>query len=177
LRAAIKLNPTMPGLHLELVNMLNSGAPSGNKAEAEKEYKLALDANPRDEISLYRLGDLAATRGENEAAMGYYTKAIQLSPDEPQANIGLARMYLVMQQPEKAAPLLENVIKHDPTNAIAHFRLSAAYRQLGRTEEMMQELVEFQKYKALKDKQRQLYSDLKLHKDEPDDNDADAEKK
>ena len=177
MRAAIKLNPTMPGLHVELANMLISGGPGGDKAEAEKEYRLALDANPREVIALYRLGDLAAGRGDTEVALGYYTKAVQLSPDEPQANIGLAKIYLSKQQPEKAVALLENAIKRDPTNEIAHFRLSEAYRQLGRADEMKQQFDEFQKYKALKDQQRKLYGGLNLHRDEPDEIDADAEKK
>jgi tetratricopeptide (TPR) repeat protein len=176
LREAIKLDPKLPGIHLELADALNSPLEGGNKEEAEKEYKLALVENPNDEVAECRLGEIAAGRGDLQESYARYSHAIALQPTEPLANLGLAKALAAMKQPDKAAALLEGVIQRDPTNEIAHFRLSSVYRQLGRADDAKRELVEYQKYKEMKDKLRKVYQSLRLQKTLPEDSDADAQK-
>ena len=66
-RAALKIDPTLPGLHFELAEMLDVLVTAEGRKEAESEYKAALEANPLDEQSECRLGDIAfrARRFEN----------------------------------------------------------------------------------------------------------------
>jgi len=45
-RAALKLNPNLPGLHFELAEMLSTLGTSEGRQEAEAQYKAALQANP-----------------------------------------------------------------------------------------------------------------------------------
>lgn len=172
--AALKLEPNLPGLHFELAELLNSSPESGGPQAAEKEYKAALEVNPSDEKSLCRLGDIAAQRGDTKAAFDYYTQALNLQPDDTDANIGMAKVLMSMNQPEKAEPLLKHVIQIDPTIAVAHFRLSTIYRQTGRLEEAKQELAEYQKYKDMKEKLRDIYRAMQLNtgKQQPDDSDV-----
>jgi tetratricopeptide (TPR) repeat protein len=59
-RAALKIDPRLPGLHFEFAEMLNSQATPKSRQEAENEYKAALKLNPLDEQSECRLGDVAA---------------------------------------------------------------------------------------------------------------------
>lgn len=177
LREALKIDPKMRGLHQELADALNSSLDGGNKDEAEKEYKLAVDENPRDEISLCRLGEFAENRGDTQAALDDYSKAIQLQPEDVLANMGMAKVYVSLKQPEKAAPLLEGVVKRDPTNDVAHFRLSAVYRQMKRYDDAKRELVEYQKYKEMKDKLRKIYQKLRLQRNPLDEGEPDAENK
>ncbi len=59
-RAALKINPQPPGLHFELAEMLRTVSTPEAHEEAEREYKAALEANPLDEQSEIRLGDIAA---------------------------------------------------------------------------------------------------------------------
>lgn len=176
LREVIKLDPKLPGIHLELADALNSPLEGGNKEEAEKEYKLALTENPNDEVAECRLGEIASGRGDVQESYAHYSHAIALQPTEPLANLGLAKALAAMKQPDKAAALLEGVIERDPTNEIAHFRLSSVYRQLGRQDDAKRELVEYQKYKEMKDKLRKVYQSLRLLKTLPEDSDADAQK-
>jgi tetratricopeptide (TPR) repeat protein len=164
-RAAIKIDPQLPGIHFELGDMLRTLATPEGREEAEKEYKAALAANPSDEQAECRLGDIALQRDDLKEAGERYTRAIQLQPRDPEASIGLAKVLMTMDQPQKAEQLLQHALQLDPTNALAHFRLSTIYRQSGRTAEAKHELEEYQKYNDMKDKLRKIYHDL--HPEEP----------
>jgi tetratricopeptide (TPR) repeat protein len=159
-RAALKIDSQLPGLHFELAEMLSTLSTPEARREAEGEYKAALDANPRDERSECRLGDIAYRANDLNAASDRYTKALQLQPDDPEASLGLAKVLMSLAQPEKAESLLQRALQLDPTNAMAHFRLSTIYRQTGRPDEAKRELEQYQKYKEMKEKLREVYHDL-----------------
>jgi len=159
-RAAIKLDPRLPGIHFELAEMLNTLSTAEGREEAEKEYKAALDINPLDEQSECRLGDIALQRDDLKEANERYTQAVQLQPGDPEASIGLAKVLMTMGRPQEAEPLLRHALELDPTSALAHFRLSTIYRQTGRTADAKHELEEYQKYKEMKEKLRRVYHDL-----------------
>jgi len=170
-REALKIDPKLPGLHFELAEMLNSSTIPNGRQEAESEYRAALAVNPWDEKSQCRLGDLAALRGDPKAANEHYERALKLQPNDAEANIGLAKTLMSMNQSEKALPLLEHAAKLDPTSAVAHFRLSTIYRQMGRTADAQRELQEYQKYKDMKEKLRELYRQMRLVPEKKEDED------
>jgi len=173
-REALKLEPNLPGLHFELAEMLNSSSAPDAPQQAELEYKAALAANPFDEKAECRLGDLASAKGDTSGAYEHYQRALKLQPNDSEANIGLAKALMSLNQPEKALPLLEQAVKLDPTSAVAHFRLSTIYRQMGRTEDAKRELAEYQKYKAMKEKLRDVYRQMRLEPDKKVHEDEDA---
>jgi Tfp pilus assembly protein PilF len=170
-RQALAINPNLPGVHFELAEMLNNSSVEGGPAEAQKEYKAALALNPFDEKSECRLGDIAAQRGDLEEANSRYARALQLQPNDPEANIGMAKVLMSRNQTEKAEALLKRAIELDPTSSLAHFRLSTIYRQTGRADDAKRELAEYQKYKDMKEKLRDIYRPMHLEqgKQEPDD--------
>jgi Tfp pilus assembly protein PilF len=159
-RTAIKMNPQLPGIHFELAEMLRTSSTTEGRAEAEKEYRAALESNPFDEQSECRLGDIALQRDDLKEANERYSRATELQPGDPEAKIGLAKVFMTMEQPQKAEPLLKEAIRLDPTSALAHFRLSTIYRQTGRPADAKQELDEYQKYKQMKEKLQMIYHDL-----------------
>jgi Tfp pilus assembly protein PilF len=161
-REALKIDPNVPGVHFELAEMLNNSSVPDGRQEAEKEYQAALTANPNDEKSECRLGDLAALRGDQKPAAEHYERALKLQPDDPEAIIGVAKSWMTASQAEKALPLLERAVKLDSTNAVAHFRLSTLYRKMGRGGDADRELAEYQKYKAMKEKLRDTYRQMRL---------------
>ena len=163
-RNALKLDPQLPGLHFELAEMLRtSGTPEGVK-EAESEYMAALQANPMDEQSECRLGDIFLRANDLQAASDHYTRALKLQPSDPEADIGLAKVLMSLDQEQKAEDLLHHALELDPTSAVAHFRLSTIYRQTGRSAEAKHEIEEYQKYTEMKEKLREVYRDL--HRDQ-----------
>jgi cytochrome c-type biogenesis protein CcmH/NrfG len=154
--------------------MLNSASQT---EEAEKEYQAALQANPLDEKSECRLGDIAARRNDHDEAQKHYTRALQLQPDDPEANLGMAKILMSVSQPEKAEPLLKRAIQGDPTSALAHFRLATVYRQTGRIDEAKSELEAYQKYKDMKEKLRATYRAMRLEPGTQDSEDTDSSNK
>jgi cytochrome c-type biogenesis protein CcmH/NrfG len=161
-RAALKLDPNLPGLHFELADMLNLSSAPADQAAAASEYKKALEVNPFDGQAECRLGDIAVRKNDLKDAYDHYTKAVQLRPNDPEANIGLAKVLMAMNEPQKAEPLLEHAIQLDPTSAVAHFRLSTVYRQTGRTADAKHQIEEYEKYKQMKDKLRDIYQAMRL---------------
>ncbi len=174
-RAALKLDPQLPGLHFELAEMLNALGTEDGRREAESEYKAALEANPLDEQSERRLGDIAFRANDLKTASDDYTRAVHLQPNDPEANIGLAKVEMALNQPQEAEKLLHHAIQLDPTIPVAHFRLSTIYRQTGRTEEAKHEIEEYQKYNNMKQKLRAVYRDL--HRDQARDENEDSDSK
>ncbi|MGH9450001.1 MAG: tetratricopeptide repeat protein, partial [Terriglobia bacterium] len=159
-RVAIKIDPNLPGPHYELAEVLNASAVT--RDEAESEYKKALALNPFDEASECRLGDIAVQKNDLQQAYKLYTRALQLRPDDAQANLGLAEVLMSMGEMKKAEPLLKRAIQLDPTSEVAHFRLSTLYRQTGRRADARLELQQYQKYKTMKAKLRDLYHGLRV---------------
>jgi tetratricopeptide (TPR) repeat protein len=159
-RVAIKINPQLPALHYELAEMLN--ASSEGREEAASEYRKALALNPMDEASECRLGDIAAQKSDTDEAYKRYTRAVQLRPDDAQAILGLAKVLMSKGQLEKAEQMLKRAIQLDPTSAVAHFRLSTLYRRIGRTADAQRELEQYEKYRAMKEKLRDLYHTMRV---------------
>jgi Tfp pilus assembly protein PilF len=156
-REAIKLDPNIPGIHFELAEILRTADTPESRQEAEAEYKAAIQANRLDEQSQCRLGDIALRADDLKAASEYYTKAVQLRPDDPDANIGLAKVMMSLNESQKAEELLKRALELDPTSALAHYRLGILYRQTGRIADAKQELEEYEKYRKMKEELRKLY--------------------
>lgn len=169
-RKAIAVDPSLPGIHFELAEALRASPDLKLRAEAEQEYKLAVAANSRDEKSLARLGDIAVEKDDFDGAVAYYKRALALVPGDSDATLGLAHVYIEKDESASALPLLEPLVAADPTNVVAHFRLSTAYRKLKRPADAKREMDDYQKYKDIKEKMRAVYKEMRLDtpQDAPD---------
>ncbi len=161
LRAALKLDGSLPGAHFELAEVLAASSEPALKAEAAQEYEAALKQNPNDDKTLVRLGDLAADGGKHDVAMNFYKRALVLDPESADASIGLAHELVETGHADEAAKLLEQVIRTDPSNTLAHYRLSAVYRRLHRPDDAKREVGEYERLKAIKDQLRGVYEALR----------------
>jgi len=167
-RKAIAINPRLAGVHFELAELLDLADDAKLKQEALPEYQEALRQNPLDVNTRCRLGDLFALRGDSSTAYTYFSKAVELQPSNAEANLGLAKALISMNQNARALPILEHAVQLEPSDATAHYRLSTLYRQAGRNEDAKRELVQFQKYKQLKEKLRALYKEMQIQPEHPD---------
>ncbi len=170
LRAALKADPNLPGAHFELAETLAASSDPALKAEAGQQYEIALRQNPGDEKTLTKLGDLAADKGDHPTAIADYKRALALQTGDPDASIGLAHELVESGHPDEALVLLEQVVKNDPSNTLAHYRLSAVYRRLHRPEDSKREVAEYERLKALREKLRGIYEALRMNA--PQTNDA-----
>jgi tetratricopeptide (TPR) repeat protein len=172
-RKAIELNPHLPGAHYELAELLNTSLDAAVKVEAEKEYRAAVKENAGDERAMFRLGEIDAHNGNASKAYEEYSRAVELQPEDAEAKVGFAKLLIDMNQRDKAQSLLEETVKLEPTNDVAHYRLGNLYRQKGQIEDAKREVELYKKYKDMKDKLRSVYKDLQvvpseIRADEPD---------
>jgi Flp pilus assembly protein TadD len=161
-KEAIRLNPKLPGVHFELAEQLRASADPALNAQAETEYKAAVEENPYDVQAWCRLGDAIAARGDFRTAEEDYRKALALQPSDSDAQTGLAIALISTNQSEEALPLLESAIRNDPTNIVAHYRLSVLYRRAGRTADAQREMNAFNHYKELKTKLGQAFAQARV---------------
>ena len=165
-RKAIAVDPHLPGVHFELAELLRTSQDPAVKKESEQEYRTAVAENPQDVKAICELAEMAETKGDTQQAFDDYSKAVALQPGSADAKLGLAKVLIEMDQPDKALPLLESSEQLEPTNATVHFRLSTLYRKLGRMDDAKREVELYQKYKDLKEKLRAVYKEMLIQPDE-----------
>ena len=66
-----------------------------------------LAANPRDISALIDAGNAALTLGDNDAALGFFGRADQLSPNDPRVKTALASALVKNEDPFAAIPLFD----------------------------------------------------------------------
>ena len=150
-REAIRLNAKLPGVHFELAEQLRSSPDAALNAQAEEEYKAAINMNQYDELSWRQLGGILAAKGDFKTAEDDYRRALALQPGDSDAKTGLAIVFISTDRTNDAISLLESAVKDDPTNIVAHYRLSILYRRAGRAAEAERELDRFHHYQDVKD--------------------------
>lgn len=159
-REAIRLNPMLPGAHFELAEQLRTSSDAAWNAQAEGEYKAAIKVNQYDELSWRQLGGVMTGKGDLKTAEEDYQKALALQPKDSDAETGLAIVWISTNRPKEAISLLESALKDDPTNTVAHYRLSGLYRRAGRTADAQHEMEAFQHYQDVKDKLGKVFKQL-----------------
>ena len=138
-KQAIAIDPSLPGVHFELAEILYTSEDPVIKKQAEQEYRTAVAKNPQDDKAICKLGEIAEQKGDVKQAYSDYSKAVQLQPSDADAKLGMAKGILEMDQPGKALPLLEAFVQLDPTSSNAHYRLATLYKKIGRAEDARRE--------------------------------------
>jgi len=159
-REAIRLNPSLPGAHFELAEELRTSTDPALTAQAEDEYKAALKVNPYNALSWRQLGGIMAQKGDFKTAEEDYKEALALQPKDSDAKTGLAIVLISLNQTNQAISLLESALKDDPTNIVAHYRLSMLYRRAGRTADAERETEAFHHYQDVKEKLGKVFKQL-----------------
>lgn len=159
-REAIRLNPKLPGAHFELAEVLRTSSDPGMTAQAEDEYRIAIQVNQNDQKSWRHLGDMLVAKSDLKAAEQHYRRALALEPADSAAKTGLAIVFTSTDRTDEAISLLESAVRDDPANTEAHFRLSGLYRRAGRMAEADREMAAFQRFKELREKLDNTYRQL-----------------
>ena len=142
-RAAVKADPTLPGIHFQLGHALvmNSSSPE----EAQHEFEAAIAADPSDYRSECELGEILRRSQRPELAQSHFEKALRINPNYSDAQVGLGDLLLDAAKPAEAVEHLVIATRLDPDNETAHYHLSKAYRESGHTEEANREMLEFKR--------------------------------
>jgi Flp pilus assembly protein TadD len=161
-RAAIKIDPRLPGTHFELAEAILELAPSNAQSQSESEVELDAEVkangdNAKTECLFARIDIL---RGQTDDAFLRFRRAIALDPNDVEAQLGMARLLMMREQPSKALKYLLKAAAADPLNAEAHFRLAAAYRRVDRPDDARQEIKLFQEIKKTNQQVRDFYHQM-----------------
>jgi Tfp pilus assembly protein PilF len=156
-RKALKLDPSLPGLHFELAELLNASSDPDLQAQAKGEYEKALAVDQFDEKSVYRLGQIAEKAGDLRQASADFSRALRMQPNDPEAMASYAQVLLHLNQRQEAVALLERSVKLDPSSPKTHYQLSRVYEQMSRKADAKQQLEEFLKYTKEKDRLRKIF--------------------
>lgn len=162
LRIAVQGEPNSSTLHFELAEALSGSNAQADRNEAEREYRLALELDPSNERAERKLGDIEQEHEHVKEAYAHYAHAVQLVPTDLDAKLGLAMTLLQMEHRDEAKALIEDVLRSEPENAMAHFFLSKVYWREGRKEDAQKEVELYKKYKEMKEKMRAIYRELRL---------------
>jgi cytochrome c-type biogenesis protein CcmH/NrfG len=161
-RHAIDRDPHLPGVHFQLGEMLSASVVDAERAQAEGEYRKELADHPQNEKSECRLGDIDMQRSDVAGATQHYLRALQLQPDDSDANEGYGMALLASDSSLQARAYLRRAIELDPTNVTAHYHLSQASRKAGEIEAAKREMDEFLRRKAERERLRHIFDDLPI---------------
>jgi tetratricopeptide (TPR) repeat protein len=145
-RKAIEKNPAALNLHFRLGRalLLESHSPD-NLALARREFEAELALNPADAVAEYEMGQVLLVSQEPREAVKHFERAIDLTPNFPEALQALAKTRMDAKQYPDAIVLLEKVVRLQPANESAHYSLMLAYRNAGRADDAAREQAELDK--------------------------------
>jgi cytochrome c-type biogenesis protein CcmH/NrfG len=176
LRQALKINPHLPGAHVELGELLYNSSNDALKAQAEPEFQAAIVENSADEKAHLMLGEIAAKRGDTKTAFSEDSRAVELQPNDPDALVEFGKVLMTMNENEKAQQAFEQAVKSDPSNSVARYRLSMLYRRQGKAAEADQQMTEYKKYKDMQNKLEKIFHDMRVGSLQKNEDDADAQR-
>jgi tetratricopeptide (TPR) repeat protein len=163
-KEALAIDPKLPGVHFELGEAILELAPADAAAEAEaqKELEVAATVDGDTAKTECEFGSIALLRSQPDQALAHYQRAYELDPNEVQAHMGLAKLFMP-ENPQEAAKYLRFAIQSDPLNGAAHYQLAQAYRRLQMAEMAQKEMHLFQEIKKTKDQVEDLYHQMNRH--------------
>ena len=98
------------------------------------QYSTQASAHAPNDLTLQALlATIYLKLGRWQDAEPLFHLILQTNPDDPPSLLGLGQSELELKHYQQSADLLEQLLRDDPTQILAHFYLSRAYAGLGRT--------------------------------------------
>lgn len=145
-REALRLDPNLPGVHLELGKVFISQRRTD---DAVRELQVVLKENPSDPDANYFLGGvLVQLESRYSDAIPYLERARKLKPDAWAAYYYLGKAKLKLEQPAEAVLLLQRAVALNPDEASAYYQLGLALQSCGKATEATRALRRFRELRA-----------------------------
>lgn len=119
-----------------------------NWAEADRQYKRAIELNPNYATAHHWYGECLALLGSFDEAIAEMKRAAELDPLSLIISTDMGELFFLARQYDKAIEQLRKVLEMDPNFTPAHFWLAFAYAQKGMDGEA---IAETQKMRQLDD--------------------------
>lgn len=132
-RALEKGHP--PGeIHLRMGEIYDE---TGRYDQAQAYFERALDANVDAARTHFKLGNVLQKTGQIAASIAHYEQALRLRPNYLGALYSLARAQFSLQQYDRAAEGLLQVVALDPDAFMGHLQLGMCYLRMGQAEKAL----------------------------------------
>ena len=112
-----------------------------DNAGATQMFRDAVKANPKEPNVHFGLGYLLWTQKIYPEAASEFQAELANDPGSTQSLLYLADSYIQMNQSETARPLLEKVLKLEPSLALAHLDMGIIYTEDGHNQDALRELL------------------------------------
>lgn len=136
-------NKELPKTAEEMIELGDSQLVQGKQDEALYQYVKAADQDNNSYIALYKIGGIHSKRGNEALAIKAYEMALNINPDNGEANEGLALLLLNKREYGKAR---KHLVKAEASGAAISWRV---YNSLGvisdLEEEYKQAIIYYQK--------------------------------
>ncbi|MCD6365049.1 MAG: tetratricopeptide repeat protein [Planctomycetes bacterium] len=119
---------------------MKRGAASGRRSdldEAEKNYKIVLEAKSDHVKALFNLGRIYKSEAKLDEAISLYRRAVKADPDAPEILYALGRALELKKQPVEAIKQYRKALRNKHDFANAHTRLGGLLAMQGKIEEAM----------------------------------------
>ena len=136
---ALRINPEYLEAHLHLATALNR---MGNRADAEIEYRRALELRPEGELLFEAhsgLGEALATQHRTAEALPELQIAARLAPANAVARFNLGIALAALGRNQEAASEFAAAVRLEPSDAEAHQRLAMVLTAEGKRNEAADE--------------------------------------
>lgn len=140
---ALQLDETIAEAHTSLAQV--SERYEWEWAEAEKQYKRAMELNPNYARAYQWYGFHLAEQGRLDEAIAAMSRARELDPLTPMISSNLAYFHYLARRPDEAITQLRKMINMDPGFLVARYTLGLAYQQKGMYEQAIAEFNEAQR--------------------------------
>jgi tetratricopeptide (TPR) repeat protein len=142
---ALKLQPDIPALHLELGQVFSM---TSRWPQAEEQFRAECKLQPGNAEAAFRLGDALLHEGKSGEALVALKRSNKLQPQMPETLYSLGKAALLEEDAvaaEKSWIELLALEKEGELAAQTHFALAGLYRKQGKTTDAERETQEFQK--------------------------------
>lgn len=128
-------------------------------AAAAESFERALEAEPRSQSALLKLGIARAALQEWDAAIAAYRELLEIEPRHKRALNNLANVYFRQGRYDEAVGWYERALDVDPDYLLAAFHYAWVLRQLNRPEEAEPMFVRCLELQATDDRERKTRAD------------------
>jgi TolB-like protein len=135
---ALEIDNTLAEAHTSLARVLQ--VYEWNWAEAEKEYKRAMELDPRYPVVHQWYGGLLEKRGYFEESISERKLAVELDPLSPTTNFELGQVYYFSRDYDSAISQFQKTLELDQHFSAANYYLLGAYAQKGRDADVVAKL-------------------------------------
>jgi tetratricopeptide (TPR) repeat protein len=177
-RKVLEMDPSRPGLHYRLGQVLLTRArdkgSAEDSAEAMKQFGIELQLDPGNANAAYEIAESYREAGQLDDSQKYFEMALKNYPDFEEAHVGIAAALMGVNKADLAVAHLEKATALNPSDEVAWYRLARAYGAVGNDAGRKKALGEFQRLHSRKlgaqEASRRLFAPSEVTRQELDPN-------